>query len=134
MAPEVAHCRSPRHPGNIDGTLSVVYRYIVMRKFVPLLVAGLLAGCGTTVHESSIEQVQAGMTRDEVQAKLGAPESATFAPGQDCGYYTVIKSFWRRTPWSMTERYSVCYIDGRVDRRLAYGRRHPCQAAHLDRG
>jgi len=29
--------------------------------------------------------------------------------------YTVTKDFWSRTPWSMTDRYYVCYTEGRVD-------------------
>jgi hypothetical protein len=101
--------------GNIDGTPSVVYRSFVMRRLALLLLAGLLTGCATNLHEDQIVLVRAGMSRDEVQGVLGAPESASFAPGQDCAHYTVMKSFWRRTPWSLTERYTVCFTDGRVD-------------------
>lgn len=117
----VAHRRPRRHPaaptlGNIEGTHSVVYRLSVMRRFASLLLAaGLLAGCATNLHEDQIDQVRAGMSRDEVQGLLGAPASATYTPGQDCAYYTILKSFWRRTPWSLTERYAVCFADGRVE-------------------
>ena len=36
------------------------------------------------------------------------------APGAQCSYYTVLKDFWSRTPWSLSNRYYVCYDDGRV--------------------
>ena len=36
------------------------------------------------------------------------------APGSQCSYYTVLKDFWSRTPWTMTNRYVVCYDDGKV--------------------
>ena len=29
-------------------------------------------------------------------------------------YYTVLKDFWSRTPWSLSNRYYVCYDDGKV--------------------
>ena len=29
--------------------------------------------------------------------------------------YTVAKDFWSRVPWNMTDRYYICYSDGRVD-------------------
>jgi len=83
------------------------------------LAASLLAGCATNLHEERLGEVRAGMTREEVQGVLGAPQSSSFAPGQDCAHYTILKSFWRRTPWSLTERYTVCYVEGRVD---TYGR------------
>ena len=90
-----------------------------MRRAAPLLLALFLAGCATNLHEEQLGQVRAGMTREEVNGVLGAPQSASFAPGQDCAHYTILKSFWRRTPWSLTERYTVCFVEGRVD---TYGR------------
>ena len=95
-----------------------------------LLIAGLgaaLAGCAGSVDEVRIDQVRAGMTKDEVQAALGPPQSAEYVPGQDCAHYTVMKSFWRRVPWSMTERYVVCYGEGRVE---TFGRVDERTAAH----
>jgi hypothetical protein len=109
----------PGAAGNIEGAAGVAYRPGAMPRLAPLLLAGLVAGCATSLHEDQIAQVRAGMSRDEVQGMLGAPESATYAPGRDCAYYTILKSFWRRTPWSLTERYSVCYAGGRVE---AFGR------------
>ena len=85
-------------------------------KFVAIgsVLACLLAGCGSAPAEN-LEQVRAGMNRDEVASLIGTPETATYAPGQECAYYTLTKDFWSRTPWTMTNRYYVCYVDGRVD-------------------
>jgi hypothetical protein len=80
-----------------------------------LLSAGLLAGCAGSVDEVRLDTLRAGMSKDEVETALGPPQSAAYSPGQDCAHYTVMKSFWRRVPWSMTERYVVCYAEGRVD-------------------
>jgi len=75
------------------------------------LTASLLAGCVTS---SSLEEVRAGMSPDQVQTILGEPETVAHAPGSQCSYYTVLKDFWSRTPWTMTNRYVVCYDDGKV--------------------
>ncbi len=75
------------------------------------VVASLLAGCVTA---STLEQVHAGMSPDQVQSILGEPETVAHAPGTQCSYYTVLKDFWSRTPWTLSNRYYVCYDDGRV--------------------
>ena len=84
------------------------------RPILLLSIATFLAGCAAT-PDSSIEPVHAGMNREQVQSILGAPESAAYAPGKDCAYYTLLKDFWLRTPWSMSRRYYVCYDDGKVE-------------------
>ncbi len=76
-----------------------------------VLAAGLLAGCVTA---SSLDGVQAGMSPAQVQAILGEPEAVAHAPGRQCSYYTVLKDFWSRTPWSLSNRYIVCFDDGKV--------------------
>ena len=83
-----------------------------LRRLGPiLLTAGLLAGCVTT---STLDQIRAGMSPAEVQAILGPPEAVAHAPGRECTYYTVLKDFWNRTPWTLSNRYYVCYDDGKV--------------------
>ena len=76
--------------------------------------AGLLGAC-TAVHGSNLERIQAGMSRDQVQSIMGPPEGVAHAPGKECSYYTVLKNFWSRTPWSLSDRYYVCYGDGKVE-------------------
>ncbi len=80
---------------------------------VGLLIAGLAGGCATAA--ANIDQVRAGMNRDEVMSLIGQPEASSHAPGQECTYHALMKDFWSRTPWTMTNRYYVCYVDGKVD-------------------
>ena len=82
------------------------------RAFTAMAIAGLLAGCATP--RSNVDQVQAGMSSDQVQSILGQPEASSNSPGQQCSYYTVWKDFWSRVPWDFSDRYYVCYEDGKV--------------------
>ncbi|HZQ00899.1 MAG TPA: outer membrane protein assembly factor BamE [Reyranella sp.] len=77
------------------------------------LLTGLLAG--GCVHNANLDQVHAGMTHEQVVAVMGQPESTTSTPGRECTTYSVLKDFWSRVPWDMTNRYYVCYVDGKVD-------------------
>jgi hypothetical protein len=72
----------------------------------------LAAGC---VHGSSVERLHAGMSREQVATLMGPADLSTSTPGRECAYYTVLKDFWSRVPWSMSDRYYVCFSDGRVD-------------------
>ena len=72
----------------------------------------VLGGC---VHGDNLEKVQAGMTREQVASLMGPPDASTHSPGKDCAYYTVLKDFWSRTPWTLSNRYYVCFTDGRVE-------------------
>lgn len=83
-----------------------------MKCLPSLLTALLLAGC---VHGDNVERLQAGMDREQVRAVMGPPEGSTYTPGKDCAYYTVLRDFWSRTPWSMSDRYYVCFTDGKVE-------------------
>ena len=76
------------------------------------LIAAALAAC---VHAETVEQLHAGMDRSEVAALMGPPETMTSTAGRECATYIVTKDFWSRVPWSMTDRYYVCFVDGKVD-------------------
>jgi hypothetical protein len=82
------------------------------RAAMALMIAFLAGGC---VHGSSLEQVHAGMSRDEVAGLMGPPEGSTNTPGRECAYYTVLKDFWSRVPWNMSDRYYVCFSEGKVE-------------------
>ena len=69
------------------------------------------AGC---VHGSNVDQVHAGMTPEQVASLMGEPDGTTNEPGRRCDFYTVLKDFWSRVPWSMSDRYYVCYSEGKV--------------------
>lgn len=83
------------------------------RLAVVLSTAALLAGCAAPAK--SVERVQAGMDRDQVRALMGPPDTVDQSPGKECGYYTLLKDFWSRVPWSMSDRYYVCFDNGKVE-------------------
>jgi len=58
-----------------------------------LLIAFLAAGC---VHGSSIDQVHAGMTHEEVVGLIGQPEVTTNTAGRECARYTVATNVSKR--------------------------------------
>jgi SmpA/OmlA family protein len=70
---------------------------------------------GACVHGSSLEQLHAGMSRSEVASLMGPADLSTSTPGRECAYYTVLKDFWSRVPWNMSDRYYVCFSDGKVE-------------------
>ena len=85
----------------------------MMRAALGLLAAGLVTGCVTT---STLDKVRYGMSESEVTALIGPPESSTHTPGRNCSTYIITKDFWSRTPWSLSDRYAVCYVDGKVEK------------------
>jgi hypothetical protein len=82
------------------------------RAALGLLIVLSVAGC---VHGSSLELVHAGMSREEVASLMGPADISTSTPGHECAYYTVLKDFWSRVPWNMSDRYVVCFNDGKVE-------------------
>jgi hypothetical protein len=85
-----------------------------MRRFaLAVSMAGLAAAC--TVPAKNMDRVQAGMSRDQVQSIMGQPMAVAHAPGKECAYYELLKDFWSRVPWSLSDRYYVCYDDGKVE-------------------
>lgn len=84
-----------------------------LRLALPLLgVSVALAACG--VPARSIDRVHAGMDRNQVLSVMGPPDTVSHAAGKECAYYALLKDFWSRVPWSLSERYYVCYGDGKV--------------------
>ena len=79
-----------------------------------LSIVMMLAGCAT-VPSRNIDRVQAGMNRDQVRSIMGQPDTVAHSPGQECAYYSLLKDFWSRVPWSLSDRYYVCYDDGKVE-------------------
>jgi len=79
---------------------------------IALPIAFALAGC---VHAESVEKIHAGMDRSQVAALMGPAETTTNTAGRECATYVVTKDFWSRVPWDMTDRYYVCFADGKVE-------------------
>lgn len=46
---------------------------------------------------------------------MGPPDTVVHSPGKECAYYALLKDFWSRVPWSMSDRYFVCYGQGKVE-------------------
>ena len=89
-----------------------------MRRSTKGPVAGLLlafAAGGCAVPAKNMERIQAGMNRDQVRAIMGQPEAVTYSAGKECAYYALLKDFWSRVPWSLSDRYYVCYDEGKVE-------------------
>ena len=82
------------------------------RLALPLSIAILLAACAAPAK--SIDRVQAGMSPGQVQSIMGQPETVAHSPGTECAYYSVLKDFWSRVPWSLSDQYYVCYDNGRA--------------------
>jgi hypothetical protein len=78
-----------------------------------LSIVMMLAGCAT-VPARNIDRVQAGMDRDQVRSIMGQPDTVSHAPGKECAYYALLKDFWSRVPWSVSDRYYVCFDEGKV--------------------
>ncbi len=91
------------------------------RAALGIVAAFLATGC---VYNSSLDQVHPGMSREEVSSIMGPADSVTAEPGRECAYYTVLKDFMSRTPWSMSDRYYVCYASGKVD---TFGKAQPVE-------
>ena len=79
-----------------------------------VLSATAIAG-GCAAPARSLDQIRPGMTRQEVQSTIGPPQTVAHSPGKECAYYTMLKDFWSRVPWSVSDRYYVCYDAGRVE-------------------
>jgi hypothetical protein len=82
-----------------------------------LSMACLAAGCA--VPARNMERLQRGMSHDQVQSIMGQPEAVAHSTGKECAYYVLLKDFWSRVPWSLSDRYYVCYDEGKVE---AFGR------------
>ena len=79
---------------------------------IALPIAFALAGC---VHTEAVGKIHAGMDRSQVAALMGPPETTSNTAGRECATYSVTTDFWSRVPWSMTDRYYVCFTDGKVE-------------------
>jgi outer membrane protein assembly factor BamE (lipoprotein component of BamABCDE complex) len=66
-------------------------------------------GAGCAVPARNMERLQRGMSHDQVQSIMGQPEAVAHSTGKECAYYVLLKDFWSRVPWSLSDRYYVCY-------------------------
>jgi hypothetical protein len=83
------------------------------RVAVALSLVGLAAACATPAR--NMDRIQAGMTPQQVAEVIGQPQATTYSSGKQCSYYALLKDFWSRVPWSVNDRYYVCYDGGKVE-------------------
>jgi SmpA/OmlA family protein len=83
------------------------------RLALALSMASLAAGCGAPAR--NMEQIHAGMTHAQVQSIMGQPHAVAYSAGKECAYYALLKDFWSRVPWSVSDRYYVCYDQDKVE-------------------
>ncbi len=69
---------------------------------------------------STTNNLEIGMTRAEVRAIMGEPDSSAAVKGQgECSYYSMWRDFWNRRPGDYSDRYYACFQSGKL---VAYGR------------
>lgn len=62
-----------------------------------------------------MNELRLGMNREQVQALLGTPDSSSAEKGRgECSYYSLWRDFWNRRPGDYSDRYFVCYEEGKV--------------------
>ena len=90
-----------------------------MKKTAIILTATLmLSGCAAP--RATTNELKLGMTKDQVRFLMGEPDSSAAIQGQgDCTYYSLWRDFWNRRPGDYSDRYYVCFKDGKS---VAYGR------------
>lgn len=78
----------------------------------------LLTGCAAP--RSTTNQLSLGMTKAEVISLMGEPDSSAAIKNQgDCYYYSMWRDFWNRSPGNYSDRYYVCFQNGKS---VVYGR------------
>ena len=88
-----------------------------MKRLTPVTLIALAAtvlATGCAAPARSLDQIRPGMSRQEVQSLIGQPQTVAHSPGKECAYYTLLKDFWSRVPWSVSDRYYVCFDEGKV--------------------
>ena len=90
-----------------------------MKKHLFVLFALLLVSACANPR-STTNQLELGMTRDQVSAIMGEPDSSAAVKGQgECSYYSMWRDFWNRRPGDYSDRYYACFQSGKL---VTYGR------------
>lgn len=89
-----------------------------MRKIILLIAIALLSACAAP--RATTNSLELGMSRAQVRAIMGEPDSSAAVKGQgECSYYSMWRDFWNRRPGDYSDRYYVCFQN---DQATAYGR------------
>lgn len=90
-----------------------------MKKTTILLTATImLSACAAP--RATTNELELGMSKAQVKALMGEPDSSAAIKGQgDCYYYSMWRDFWNRRPGNYSDRYYACFNDKGL---AAYGR------------
>lgn len=97
-----------------------------------LLLAASVAGCGAQIDrhghvfmDVDVNQVQPGMSKEQVASFLGSPDTTSTIGGDDAHYYisTTQKSYAFLKPWEIDRKVVAVYYggDGSVQQVAQYG-------------
>lgn len=86
-----------------------------MAKYLAVALLLCVVGCGPMPRER-MKDIEVGMTRPQVIAILGEPDSAEARDGRTALIYSFWRDFWSRRPGDYSDRYYVRFDQsGRVD-------------------
>ncbi len=89
-----------------------------MKTILIISITLILAACAAP--RSTTNELELGMSKQEVKALMGEPDSSAAVKGQgDCYYYSMWRDFWNRRPGDYSDRYYVCFQNRKV---FSYGR------------
>jgi hypothetical protein len=90
-----------------------------MKKSVLIFFAlSFLSACAAP--RSTTNSLELGMTRAQVSAIMGEPDSSAAVKGQgECSYYSMWRDFWNRRPGDYSDRYYACFQNKML---VTYGR------------
>ena len=83
-----------------------------MNRLIAIAVLGAAAGCAA--QPSATNDLRAGMTKHQVIALMGTPDSGTGDLEKECSYYNLYRNLWSRPAGHTPDRYSVCFENDAV--------------------
>jgi len=83
-----------------------------MNRLIAIAIMGAAAGCAAA--PSATNDLRAGMTKHQVIALMGTPDSGTGDPEKECSYYNLYRDLWVRPAGDTRDRYSVCFENDSV--------------------
>jgi hypothetical protein len=75
-------------------------------------VLGAVAACGAPY--SVTNDLRAGMTKHQLIALMGTPDSGAADPGKECSYYDLYRNRWSGPAGGSPYRYAVCFQNDAV--------------------
>ena len=83
-----------------------------MNRLIAIAVLGVATGCAAA--PSATNDLRAGMTKHQVIALMGTPDSGTGDPAKECSYYNLYRNHWSGPAGITPDRYAVCFENDAV--------------------